>query len=149
MLDKKYIRDIADILVEKNLGEIEIDGTRLRITAKNIDKNVCVMHETITRDNEQTPSDDEVITEKEIEIKTESEIFELKAPIGGKFYKAPYPNGQDFVFVGKKIKTGDTIGIIETNKGKHHIPSPVDGEIVEIMATQFVDFGKAILKIKK
>lgn len=144
MLDTNYIREIADILIEKNLGEIEIDGAKLRIKAKEDTK---VLDNTTSYDEKNVVITPKVVMQEE----KEETLFEVKASIGGKFFTAPYNNGPDFIFEGKKIKTGDTICMIETSKGKHQIPSPVDGEVVEILATssQIVEFGKPIIKIKR
>ena len=56
----------------------------------------------------------------------------VKSPIIGTAYLAPEPGGKKFTDVGKKIKKGDTVMIVEAMKTMNHVPSPFDGNIKEI-----------------
>ena len=93
---------------------------------------------------------------KGIEIDTKDDSVEeeiavlgtvVKSPIVGTAYLAPEPGGKKFVDVGKKIKKGDTILIIEAMKTMNHIPSPADGLVKEISVEdgQPVEFGQRLL----
>ena len=64
------------------------------------------------------------------ETKTSGTI--IKSPIVGTAYLAPEPGGKKFIEVGKKIKKGDTIIIIEAMKTMNHIPSTLDGVVKQI-----------------
>ena len=66
----------------------------------------------------------------EEEIQTAKEV--VKSPIVGTAYLAPDPGTKPFVSVGKKIKKGDTVMIVEAMKTMNHIPSPINGVIKEI-----------------
>jgi len=66
----------------------------------------------------------------EEEIQTAKEV--IKSPIVGTAYLASDPGTKPFVSVGKKIKKGDTVMIIEAMKTMNHIPSLIDGVIKEI-----------------
>ncbi len=90
----------------------------------------------------------------EIDSKEESAVDEieisgtvLKSPIVGTAYLAPEPGGKKFVEVGKKIKKGDTIMIIEAMKTMNHIPSSSDGTIKEISVEdgQPIEFGQKLI----
>ena len=74
----------------------------------------------------------------------------VKSPIVGTAYLAPEPGGKKFVDVGKKIKKGDTILIVEAMKTMNHIPSPTDGIVKEISVEdgQPVEFGQRLLIIE-
>ena len=78
------------------------------------------------KDKEIFNSDDAV----EEEIQTAKEV--IKSPIVGTAYLASEPGTKPFVSVGKKIKKGDTVMIIEAMKTMNHIPSLIDGVIKEI-----------------
>jgi acetyl-CoA carboxylase biotin carboxyl carrier protein len=78
------------------------------------------------KDKEIFNSDDVV----EEEIQTAKEV--IKSPIVGTAYLASDPGTKPFVSVGKKIKKGDTVMIIEAMKTMNHIPSLIDGVIKEI-----------------
>ena len=64
------------------------------------------------------------------ETKTSGTI--IKSPIVGTAYLAPEPGGKKFIEVGKKIKKGDTIIIVEAMKTMNHIPSTSDGVVKQI-----------------
>ena len=66
----------------------------------------------------------------EKEIQTAKEV--VKSPIVGTAYLAPDPGTKPFVSVGKKIKKGDTVMIVEAMKTMNHIPSSIDGVVKEI-----------------
>ena len=71
----------------------------------------------------------------------------IKSPIIGTAYLAPEPGGKKFVEVGKKIKKGDTLLIVEAMKTMNHIPSSSDGIIKKICVEdgQPVEFGQVIV----
>ena len=71
----------------------------------------------------------------------------VKSPIIGTAYLAPEPGAKPFVEVGKKIKKGDTIMIVEAMKTMNHVPSTSDGVVKEICVKdgQPVEFGQTII----
>ena len=90
----------------------------------------------------------------EIDGKNESVLEEIeisgtviKSPIVGTAYLAPEPGGKKFTEVGKKIKKGDTIMIVEAMKTMNHIPSSSDGIVKEISVEdgQPIEFGQKLL----
>ena len=66
----------------------------------------------------------------EEEIQTAKEV--VKSPIVGTAYLAPEPGAKPFVSVGKKIKKGDTVMIVEAMKTMNHVPSSLDGIVKKI-----------------
>ena len=71
----------------------------------------------------------------------------IKSPIVGTAYLAPEPGGKKFVEIGKKIKKGDTVMIVEAMKTMNHVPSSADGIVKEICVKdgQPVEFGQTII----
>jgi len=71
----------------------------------------------------------------------------IKSPIIGTAYLAPEPGGKKFIEVGKKIKKGDTLLIVEAMKTMNHIPSSSDGIVKEICVEdgQPVEFDQKIV----
>ena len=71
----------------------------------------------------------------------------VKSPIVGTAYLAAEPGGKKFVEVGKKIKKGDTVMIIEAMKTMNHVPSSSDGVVKEICVEdgQPVEFDQKII----
>ena len=87
-------------------------------------------------------SNDESIEE---EIEVSGTI--IKSPFVGTAYLAPEPGGKKFIEVGKKIKKGDTIMIVEAMKTMNHVPSSSDGIVKEISVEdgQPVEFGQKLV----
>ncbi len=94
---------------------------------------------------------------KGVDIKTSDNVIEeeidlsdkiiIKSPIVGTAYLAPEPGGKKFIEVGKKIKKGDTVMIIEAMKTMNHVPSTSDGVVKEICVDdgQPVEFDQKIV----
>ena len=89
-----------------------------------------------------------------IDSKDESVVEEIeisgtviKSPIVGTAYLSPEPGGKKFIEMGKKIKKGDTIMIVEAMKTMNHIPSPSDGIVKEISVEdeQPIEFGQKLI----
>ena len=89
------------------------------------------------------------ISSKEETVEEEIEITGtiIKSPIVGTAYLAPEPGGKKFINVGKKIKKGDTIMIVEAMKTMNHVPSSMDGVVKEVCVEdgQPVEFGQKLI----
>ena len=89
------------------------------------------------------------IDSKEDNVQEEIELTgtPIKSPIVGTAYLAPEPGGKKFVEVGKKIKKGDTIMIVEAMKTMNHVPSSLDGVVKEVCVEdgQPVEFGQKLI----
>ena len=73
--------------------------------------------------------------------------IEITSPIIGTAYHAPEPGAKKFIEIGKKIKKGDTVMIVEAMKTMNHVPSSSDGIVKEICVEdgQPVEFGQTII----
>ena len=89
-------------------------------------------------------SRDQVIEEDIDDSKT------IKSPIIGTAYLAPEPGAKPFVELGKKIKKGDTIMIVEAMKTMNHVPATLDGVIkkVSVEDGQPVEFGQVLVVLE-
>lgn len=87
------------------------------------------------------------------EVKSEivnfNNVREIKSPMVGVFYCAPSPDAEPFVSRGDKIKTGDTLCIIEAMKLMNEINAETEGEIVDICVGngEVVEFGQTLFKV--
>tara|TARA_B100000959_G_C14494127_1_gene424466 strand:- start:166 stop:522 length:357 start_codon:yes stop_codon:yes gene_type:complete len=74
----------------------------------------------------------------------------IKSPIIGTAYLAPEPGGKNFVEVGKKIKKGDTIMIVEAMKTMNHVPSTLEGVVKKISVEdgQPVEYGQVLIVLE-
>ena len=86
-------------------------------------------------------------TEESVVNEAEISGTVVKSPIVGTAYLAPEPGGKKFVEVGKKIKKGDTIMIVEAMKTMNHIPSSSDGIVKEICVEdgQPIEFDQKLI----
>jgi len=139
-IDKKIIKELSDYLDEFNLTELEYTekDTKIKVS-KN---NVSINNQTLSKNNNNSLSTQTV---KEIDNKVSG--IEVTSPIIGTAYHAPEPGAKKFVEIGKKIKKGDTIMIVEAMKTMNHVPSSSDGVVKEILVSdgQPVEFGQVLI----
>jgi len=139
-IDKKLIKELSEYLDEFKLTEIEFTDkdTKIKVSKNNISVN-----------NQQSPvlQNSAMVNENIQSTKKISSGLEVTSPIIGTAYHAPEPGAKKFIEVGKKIKKGDTIMIIEAMKTMNHVPSTADGVVKEICVDdgQPVEFGQTIL----
>ena len=121
--DKNIIKELSDYLDEFNLTEIEITekDTKIKVSKNNVSNQPVATSANIHNENKN-------VSEKLI-VKSGTEIT---SPIIGTAYHAPEPGAKKFIEVGKKIKKGDTIMIVEAMKTMNHVPSTADGVVKEI-----------------
>ena len=139
-IDKNIIKELSNYLDEFNLTEIEITekDTKIKVS-KN---NVSISNQTIPAPLSNSNS---INTSQSTENNKSG--TEITSPIIGTAYHAPEPGAKKFVEIGKKIKKGDTIMIIEAMKTMNHVPSTHDGIVKEICVDdgQPVEFGQTII----
>ena len=139
-IDKKIIKELSDYLKEFNLTEIEITekDTKIKVSKNNV--SISNQPQVISS---SSPASSSVPTQTQ-NIKSGTEIT---SPIIGTAYHAPEPGAKKFVEIGKKIKKGDTIMIVEAMKTMNHVPSTTDGVVKEICVEdgQPVEFGQTII----
>ena len=142
-IDKKIIKELSDYLKEFNLTEIEITekDTKIKVSKNNV--SISNQPQVISS---SLPASSSVPTQTQ-NIKSGTEIT---SPIIGTAYHAPEPGAKKFVEVGKKIKKGDTIMIVEAMKTMNHVPSTSDGVVKEICVDdgQPVEFGQPLFRIE-
>ena len=135
-IDKKIIKELSDYLDEFNLTELEYTekDTKIKVSKNN--------------NSTYKPSSTININEDNIlKSPLKKSGIEVTSPIIGTAYHAPEPGAKKFAEVGKKIKKGDTVMIIEAMKTMNHVPSSADGIVKEICVDdgQPVEFGQTII----
>ena len=138
-IDKKIIKELSDYLDEFNLTELEYTekDTKIKVSKNNI---------SISNQTNQTLSK-EISSNKNFESQNNISGIEVTSPIIGTAYHAPEPGAKKFVEVGKKIKKGDTVMIVEAMKTMNHVPSSSDGIVKKILVDdgQPVEFGQTLI----
>ena len=139
-IDKKIIKELSDYLKEFNLTEIEITekDTKIKVSKNNV--SISNQPQVIS----SSPPATSLAPTQTQNIKSGTEIT---SPIIGTASHAPEPGAKKFVEIGKKIKKGDTIMIVEAMKTMNHVPSTADGVVKEICVEdgQPVEFGQTII----
>ena len=139
-IDKSIIKELSDYLDEFNLTEIEITekDTKIKVS-KN---NVSISNQPVTASASTDVKNENIDSRSNINSGTE-----ITSPIIGTAYHSPEPGAKKFVEVGKKIKKGDTIMIVEAMKTMNHVPSTANGIVKEICVEDGhpVEFGQTII----
>ena len=138
-INKKIIKELSDYLEEFNLTELEYTEKDTKI---KVSKNYIAIS------NQNIPSSKTEVKNSSINLSNKNKTgSEVKSPIIGTAYHAPEPGAKKFVEVGKKIKKGDTVMIVEAMKTMNHVPSTADGVVREICVDdgQPVEFGQNLI----
>jgi len=139
-IDKKIIKELTDYLNEFNLTEIEYTDkdTKIKVSKSN---TVTPSHAVSVATTTSTS------TEEKSKAASGTEV---KSPIIGTAYHSPEPGAKKFSEIGKKIKKGETVMIIEAMKTMNHVPSTADGIIKEICVEdgQPVEYGQTIIIVE-
>ena len=138
-IDKKIIKELSDYLDEFNLSDLEYTekDTKIKVSKNNISINNQTNH-TLSK---------EISSNENLESQNNISGIEVTSPIIGTAYHAPEPGAKKFVEVGKKIKKGDTVMIVEAMKTMNHVPSISDGIVKKILVAdgQPVVFGQTLI----
>ena len=133
-INKKLIKELVNCLEENKLTELEYSEKDIKIkVARNSFKEKNKIE---IPPNKEELKEDKILTG-----------IEIKSPIIGTAYLAPEPGGKKFVEIGKKIKKGDTVMIVEAMKTMNHVPSTKDGVVKKVVVEdgQPVEFGQTIV----
>ena len=138
-IDKKLIKELTQYLDEFNLTELEYANNEIKIKVSKASN--------IKTQNQNLQNND-IIKQSTSQNNLSGKV--VKSPIIGTAYLAPEPGGKKFTDVGKKIKKGDTVMIVEAMKTMNHVPSPFDGTIKEICVEDGspVEFDQVIATIE-
>tara|TARA_B100000963_G_scaffold353073_1_gene367214 strand:- start:283 stop:762 length:480 start_codon:yes stop_codon:yes gene_type:complete len=134
--EKAFIDYLVETIKERNLSSLEVTRTlgdehRLKIKICN-SNSFPTQKEQIVASNYSSTHKEELI-EKDDHVNASLSQNVIKSPMVGTIYLSPSPEEPAFIHVGKKIKKGDTILIIEAMKTMNQIPSSVEGTVKEIL----------------
>ena len=139
-IDKKIIKELTEYLDEFKLTELEytVKDTKIKVSKNSISVN------------NQSFQNPKVVSSSSPDANISDDIIsgiEIKSPIIGTAYHAPEPGAKKFVEVGKKIKKGDTVMIVEAMKTMNHVPSTSAGVVKKILVNdgQPVEFGQVLI----
>ena len=144
-VDRELIRDLALLLDETGLSEIEIErsGLKLRV-ARHINVAAAVA---APMPMATAPAAQPSAATAAASADPASHPGAVKSPMVGTIYRAPEPGASNFIEVGSTVSEGQTLLIIEAMKTMNHIPAPRAGTVVRILVenNQPVEFGEPLV----
>ncbi|NJM54656.1 MAG: acetyl-CoA carboxylase biotin carboxyl carrier protein [Verrucomicrobiae bacterium] len=142
--EHKLIRDLAALLSETGLTEIEIEKGDLKVRVARQVTAVTTIAQPMTAAGSApgmvppSPAD------------TAKHPGAVKSPMVGTAYRSPQPGAAPFVEIGTRVNAGDPVLIIEAMKTMNQIPAPKSGTVAAILVEdgQPVEFGEPLMVIE-
>jgi len=150
-IDQALIRDLANILNETDLTEIEVeqDDLRIRVSRAGTQQYVQapIAAPAYAAPAAATPA---AAGAAPAAAPARNPANTVSAPMVGTVYMAPAPGARPFIEVGVTVKEGQTLIIIEAMKTMNQIPSPKSGKVTEILVDDGhpVEYGQALVVIE-
>lgn len=151
-MEYKEIKQLMEDMENSSLSSLDIslpDGTKISIQKENNEetKNYTVQSSKTVK-IENSEKEEQKIFESKTSNNENRKI--VKAPMVGTFYLKPSPTSEAYVEIGKTVKKGDTLCIIEAMKLMNEIESEFDGKIIEICVKdgEAVEYGKPLFVIE-
>ncbi|MHC5230512.1 acetyl-CoA carboxylase biotin carboxyl carrier protein [Brucella sp. LJL56] len=148
VIDKETIRDLADILNETDLTDIEVEHGDLRIrVSRKVTVQAAATVMQAAAPVAAVPAAPVAAAEP---TKAELSKNAVPSPMVGTAYLAPAPGARNFIEVGAQVKEGQTLLIIEAMKTMNQIPAPRAGTVKAILIedAQPVEFGEPLVIIE-
>ena len=139
------IKELMDDMGNSNLTEMDIDfadGTKIRMK-KDLNQAKVISEVTLNQVNTEIPKIENSNPEKELTGNI------VKSPMVGTFYLKPSPTSEPYTEVGKQVKKGDILCIIEAMKLMNEIESEYTGKVEEILVKdgEPVEYGTPLFRI--
>ena len=142
-MNLKELKEIIDIVTsQESIEELELEKSGVRLRIKRASSHTASLS--------VAPAVAAPPAQPQISPEPEAELFYIKSPIVGTFYKASSPNSTAFVSIGEFVEKGSVVCIIEAMKLMNEIESEVAGEIVGILVEngQPVEYGEKLFAIR-
>lgn len=150
-IDKDLIRDLASLLKETDLTEIEVEQDSFRVRVSRAARNPAQAAVQLEYPKAQgsAPASGEAAQQGSLADPTRHPGC-VPSPMVGTVYRSPDPNAPPFVDVGDTVTAGQTILIVEAMKHMNEVGAPRAGKVVEIMVSdgQPVEYGEPLMIIE-
>jgi acetyl-CoA carboxylase biotin carboxyl carrier protein len=148
-IDQALIRDLANILNDTDLSEIEVEQDDIRIRVSRAAPQMMAMPQMAYQQYAAPAAATAAVPVVSAEP-ARNIANTLTAPMVGTVYLAPAPGSRPFVEVGSLVKEGQTLLIIEAMKTMNQIPAPRSGKVVEIIVEDGrpVEYGEPLVVIE-
>ncbi|MHB2265506.1 acetyl-CoA carboxylase biotin carboxyl carrier protein [Aliihoeflea sp. PC F10.4] len=147
-VDQQLIRDLAGILNDTNLSEIEVEQDDLRIRVSRQTAPAMQAYAPAPAPSYAAPAAAEERASSASAADQSSNA--VPSPMVGTAYLAPSPGARPFIEIGQNVKEGQTLLIIEAMKTMNQIPAPRSGKVTAILCedAQPVEFGEPLVVIE-
>ncbi|MGV8841636.1 MAG: acetyl-CoA carboxylase biotin carboxyl carrier protein [Bauldia sp.] len=146
-VEEELIRELARLLTETNLTEIEIEREdfRVRVARNAVQVQATVPYATAAPAESRAAGPAPAAVENPA-----SHPGAVPSPMVGTAYRAPDPDAKPFVEVGDKVRVGQTLLIVEAMKTMNQIPAPKAGTVKQILVNdgQPVEYGEPLMIIE-
>ncbi len=153
------IRQLIDLLIEKDIGEFELDQRGVKVKIRRMGSEVTTTLVPALQPSYAGPSQPGGVAglagrQSEASVAAEEEAYGdayiVTSPIVGSFYRAPEPAADPFTDVGEEVEEGQTLCIVEAMKLMNEIASDVSGEVLAIFVEngEPVEYGQRLFAIK-
>ncbi|WP_062202698.1 acetyl-CoA carboxylase biotin carboxyl carrier protein [Aureimonas sp. AU12] len=151
-VDRSLVRELADILNDTDLTEIEIEQGDLRIRVSRQKEYVAAAGYAASVPGPQmayAPQPQGVPMSPVAPVVAGPEVGSVPSPMVGTVYLASAPGAKQFIEIGQSVSEGETLLIIEAMKTMNQIPAPRSGVIKRICVDngQPVEYGEALVVI--
>lgn len=146
LIDEEAIRNLAELLNDTGLSEIEVEQKGLRIrVARNISAAITAPAPHAPAETTPAPKP---AADPDADLATHPGA--VTSPMVGTAYRAPEPGAAPFVEVGSVVERGQTLMIVEAMKTMNHIPAPRAGTVTAILVEngQPVEYGEPLMIIE-
>jgi acetyl-CoA carboxylase biotin carboxyl carrier protein len=142
--EQQLIRDLAELLNETGLSEIEIEKSGLKV---RVARQVSIQSAIAAA---PAPAAQTAPSAKAVATDPSKHPGVVKSPMVGTAYRAPEPASPAFIEIGSRVSQGDTLLIIEAMKTMNQIPAPHAGKVTAILVEngQPVEFGEPLVIIE-
>lgn len=154
-MDLNLIKKLIKVVENSEITEFSVQEGELKI---KISKNGAdtVQQVTLPQQNQMAPqapvaAPPQTDASKPEENNADKDLYEIKSPIVGTFYRAPAPDADPYVQVGDKVAPGSVLCIVEAMKLMNEIECDVSGTVVKILVENAtpVEYNQPLFLIKK
>lgn len=144
-MEYENIKQLIDDMGNSRLTSINIefpDGVKISMKKETEEKIVIKESKLEPNSNKHTTTEEKKVSEEDVNI--------VKSPMVGTFYIKPSPTSNPYIEIGKEVKEGDTLCIIEAMKLMNEIESEYSGKVKEILVNDgdTVEYGTPLLIIE-
>ncbi|GLQ07053.1 acetyl-CoA carboxylase biotin carboxyl carrier protein [Sneathiella chinensis] len=149
-IDRDAIRELAEIMNETGLGEIELESGNHRLRVSRNSSTVAAAPVVAAPVAAPVAAAAAPVAAEAAPAEAENHPGAVKSPMVGTAYLAPEPGAANFVSVGDSVSQGQTLLIVEAMKTMNPIAAPKGGKIVKVLVEneQPVEFGQPLVVIE-